>query len=129
MSAEAMIPIALTSLNLRAVQQVTAAGTGETEVVTLADLNVSVLGAISVTGTSAAIIAQLVATAAIRHIVISVPTSADSGIYVNVGATATSSHFLVEAGGALKLNTPQAIHAIRAGSSNVTAYILTGVPT
>lgn len=125
MSTEHGIPVLGTGEQLRTLQQTTGAGNVQVEVVTDSELTVDVPVAVSVTGTSAEIVA---ASTGIRHVVLSVPTSADTGIYVNFGAAATSSNFLIESGGALKVNTPQQIRAIRAGSSNVTAYVMTGAP-
>ena len=122
---EAALPVSGTANSLRVIQQVTSAGTVDTEVIAETDLAVTVPGATSVTGTDSTIIA---ASAGIRHNVVSVPTSADTGVYLNVGAPATTASFLCEAGGVWKANTSQAIHAIRAGSTNVTAYVMTGVP-
>lgn len=122
---EAILPVFGTGKNLRVVEQITSAGTADTEVVAHTELTMAAPTSVSVTGSSAEIVA---ASAGIRHVVISVPTTADTGIYVNFGAAATSSNFLIEAGGALKLNTPQQIRAIRAGSTNVTAYVMTGAP-
>lgn len=91
-----------------------------------ADLTITVPNAVTVGSTSSTIVAS--ATSGERDILISVPTTADTGIHVNVGAAATTSKFLIQSGGRLVLNTNQAVHAIRAGSADVTAYLITGVP-
>lgn len=123
---EHALPVGGTSDALRTIQQNTAAGVVQTEVVVETDLTVTVIGAVTVTGVDSVIVA---ASSGIRLVVLSVPTSADTGIYVNVAAAATSSSFLVEAGGVWRANTAQAIHALRAGSTNVTAYVMTAVPS
>jgi len=110
--------------SLRTIQQTVGTAVVQTEVVAEPNLSITSPTASSVTGSDGIIVA---ASSGIRPIVVSVPTSADTGIYVNFDAAATSSNFLVEAGGRLLVNTAQAIHAIRAGASNVTAYVLTGV--
>lgn len=91
-----------------------------------ADMMLTVPNAVTVGVADSTIIAA--GTTGERDIVISVPTTADTGIYVNAGAAATTSKFLVQAGGRLFLNTNQAIHALRAGAADVTAYIITAVP-
>lgn len=91
-----------------------------------ADLTITVPNAVTVGSSSSTIVAS--ATSGERDILISVPTTADTGIHVNVGAAATTSKFLIQSGGRLVLNTNQAVHAIRAGSADVTAYLITGVP-
>lgn len=124
MSTEHALPIAGTTDSLRTISQVTAAGVVQTEVVALPNITASAPVASTVGSSSAELIA---ATVGIRPVLISVPTSADTGICINFDAAATTSNFLIESGGALKVNTAQQIRAIRAGSTNVTAYVLTGV--
>lgn len=62
-----------------------------------------------------------------RTVIISVPSTATAGIHVNFGAAATTNKFLIQPGGSLTLVTEQQIRAIRAGASDVTVYVLTGV--
>lgn len=82
----------------------------------------------SVTGTSAALVAAGSGTS--RYVIIYVPNGATTGIRINFGATAADATSpLIEPGERVYLNTIQAVNAIRAGASNVTVSIFTGVPT
>lgn len=67
------------------------------------------------------------ATGAGRTVVITVPATATGGIHINFGAAATTSKYLIEPGKSLIIATEQQITAIRAGASDVTTYVLTGV--
>lgn len=62
-----------------------------------------------------------------RDVTIYIKEDADTGIYINVNGAATTDHFLLEPGKSIPISTLQAINAIRAGTTNVTAYILAGV--
>lgn len=90
------------------------------------DLTVTVPNAATVTAVDSTIVAA--GATGERDIVVAVPTTADTGIYVNFGAAATSSKFLMQPGSSLKANTNQALHALRAGAADVTVYLMTGVP-
>ena len=73
--------------------------------------------------------AELVAASAAptRNVVISIPNTATGGIHINFDAAATTSKYLLQPGDRLALSTLQQIRAIRAGASDVTVYVLTGV--
>jgi hypothetical protein len=64
------------------------------------------------------------ATAVGRNVYVYVPRAATAGIYVNANGTATSSHQIIEPGNGLTFATRQAISAIRAGGSDVTAHVM-----
>lgn len=81
----------------------------------------------TVTNASAALVAA--GSGVSRYVVIMVPKGATTGIRIAFGATAASSTtYLIEPGVTLYLNTIQAINAIRAGGSDVTVSVITGVP-
>ncbi len=122
---ESLLPVIGTGKNLRVIEQTTTAGTVDTEVVAETNLAVDQTSQVVITAADTVLVP---ASAGIRHVVIWTGLSADTGFYGNVGAAATAANALYEAGGVLKANTSQAIHAIRAGTSDVTAYVMTGVP-
>lgn len=80
----------------------------------------------SVTGTSAELVAAN-ASDVTREVLIFVPSDADTGIHIaDDGDAATTSDFLIPPGGTVSITTLEAINAIRAGSTNVTVYLILG---
>lgn len=62
-----------------------------------------------------------------RTVWLKVPVSATTGICINYGAVATTSHQLIEPGETVFIPTEQQIRAIRAGAADVSVYFSTGV--
>jgi len=62
-------------------------------------------------------------TAVSRTVLITVPTSADTGIHVNAGAAATTSEALIHPGQSVVVTTKQAINAIRGGSADIVVEV------
>ncbi len=80
---------------------------------------------VSCTGTSGTLVAA--ATGAPREATLSIPSTADTGVYITFGSTAaTSSYFLLSAGQAMTVSGVQAVNCIKANSSNVSVSVLVG---
>lgn len=77
---------------------------------------------ITVTNATTAIIAA--STALSRTILIVVPQSADTGVHINFGASATTSEFLCPPGFVGSFDTLQALNGIRGGSTNIVVEVL-----
>lgn len=75
--------------------------------------------------TSTALLA--VSTTGTREIIVKVPTTATTGIHLGVGAAATTNMLLVEPGESWVGSTAQSLFCLRAGGSDVTSYLQTGV--
>lgn len=67
------------------------------------------------------------ATSGYREITIKVPGIATNGICLNPNGTATTSHFRLDVGQSITLETAQAVSAIRNGAVDVTVDVLTAV--
>jgi hypothetical protein len=91
---------------------------------TPADVSYANTAPVTCTGTSGTLYAA--SSGAPREVTVSLLAAADTGIHVGFGATATSSMFLIQPGQAITFNGRQSITCIRAGSANVTAYLLPG---
>lgn len=59
-----------------------------------------------------------------RTVVISVPRGEDTGIHINDSSDATTSKFLIEAGGSATVMTNGSITAIRGGSADVRVFLI-----
>lgn len=77
---------------------------------------------ITVGSTTTAIIAA--STALSRTILIYVPSTADTGVHLNFGASATTSEFLAPPGFVGSFDTLQALNGIRGGSTNIVVEVL-----
>jgi len=62
-----------------------------------------------------------------RTVTLSILAAADTGVYINAGAAATSANYLIQPGGSLTITTLQVLNGIRAGSAEVVVYIASGV--
>lgn len=62
-----------------------------------------------------------------RQIRLKVPSTADTGVYLEFGGGAATTKHFVEAGDCEYFDSNQAITVIRAGAANVTVYVSTGV--
>lgn len=60
-----------------------------------------------------------------RRVAIVVPSSADTGVYLNYGATAAAAGtgFFLPAGSSREWDTLQKVNVIRAGAADVTVYV------
>lgn len=80
-------------------------------------------------GVSTTLLAAAAAGTITQTVTLSILANADTGVYINFGGAATTNNYLIQPGGSLTVTTLQSITGLKAGTAEVTVYLVNGVKT